>query len=1158
MKKRFLKTVSLILCVTLLVPFTLMGCPPRALSYSGSALAEGTVGTPYEASIATASGASSITYTLKADNVLPAGLSFGDGKISGTPTAVTSGAVSFTVVASAEKYESAEATFSIKVNPGIFEFVGTTLSAGKVGFAYMATTATATGVSLVTYALKAGSTPLPDGLSFSNGTISGTPTAPTSAKVSFTVVASATNYTSKEAVFNISVEKGTLAYSGSELSPGKVGFAYSELVSTASADGNLEPEITYTLKAGSALPAGLTFDKGTISGMPTAATSSVVEFTVVASAENYADKEATFTIAVGAGTLTYHGSTLSAGKVGFAYTATTATAFADGTLEPTIIYTEKSPGSLPNELSFNNGAISGTPTAPTSGAAPFTVVASAANYTAVEAAFSITVEKGTITYSGKGFSAIEGTAFEELIATATADGTITPTITYELKTAGSLPEWLKLEDGYLKGTPTEEAAAVQFTIVASAEGYEDAEAEFTLEVIGKGKLGYTSFTLTPARVGVAYSVSLATAIGALSITYKLKDGTTLPAWLSFNESNGLLSGTPTAVTSSPITFIVVASADEFDSVEATFELSVLAGTLTYLGGPLPNGKVGFDYTANTATATAVGTLTPTITYSSTTTLPDGLSFSNGLISGTPTAPTSGTLFIIVTASATGYTSVTATFTLIIQPGTIIYPGGALPNGKVGFDYTATVGAATADGTLTPPITYSITTTLPDGLSPSGRTISGNPSAPTNGTLSVTVTASATGYTSAQATFTLLIQSGTITYNGGQLPTATLNEDYSASVATAVADGMRTPSITYALILGTLPNGLILSSGGAISGKPTVLGTFTFTVAASAGTSYTTAQAIFTLRVTDEQKQTYVFEAEHTNVDNKEGVGYSGPAELVTLPVNANGDEWLYGISGGGAIICMYQPRISLNFFIISDREVADAELTLRLTCEYMNMIITPETYLIRVDKVPDEELKPYREGGSWGNWDRYFLGNYPDDYWDPDLAGKPIYPIGNPITEAYIVDEWDCTYFDNYDSDYAKNFPEYNYDYNPNGTDEWKQGIQINCWPTGSEILSPKNYKITNKLKLFKGITCISLIVNNFDAPGTAPSPYDGTQNPLGTMAAIAPLVDYIAITTSAQLDVYGAQENGIPLPPGGWRSPMWINYNGRLFEPTRDPKPGT
>ena len=94
-------------------------------------------------------------------------------------------------------------------------------------------------------------------------------------------------------------EPAALSYTGQTLAAGTVGEAYTASVATASGAAE-RAEITYALKDGSTLPAGLTLSAaGEISGTPTASADGH-KFTVVASSEGATSAEAEFTLTVSA------------------------------------------------------------------------------------------------------------------------------------------------------------------------------------------------------------------------------------------------------------------------------------------------------------------------------------------------------------------------------------------------------------------------------------------------------------------------------------------------------------------------------------------------------------------------------------------------------------------------------------------------------------------------------------------------------------------------------------------------------------------------------------------------------------------------------------------------------------------------------------------
>lgn len=224
---------------------------------------------------------------------------------------------------------------------------------------------------------------------------------------------------------------------------------------------------------------------------------------------------------------------------------------------------------------------------------------------------------------------------------------------------------------------------------------------------------------------------------------------------------------------------------------------------------------------------------------------------------------------------------------------------------------------------------------------------------------------------------------------------------------------------------------------------------------------------------DGKEVTYTFEAEYLNFSNKAGPAFSGDyteEEMIRVADSSSGNG--YAVSG----MCQYGN--SLNFIIVSDRDVEDATLILRLgseqTTDY-SFTFTAETFLVRVDPVSEADLLPYNAdpSGAWGNWDDDFLAVYDDENgWLP-FAG-------------YYLTEWDCG--------------------------------SITVTATEQDPSGFEDFTVTTKLKLQAGINCISLITNNNDRPNAGQAG--------STLEATAPVVDSIKIKTSANLGMYSPQKN--------------------------------
>jgi hypothetical protein len=233
-------------------------------------------------------------------------------------------------------------------------------------------------------------------------------------------------------------------------------------------------------------------------------------------------------------------------------------------------------------------------------------------------------------------------------------------------------------------------------------------------------------------------------------------------------------------------------------------------------------------------------------------LPAGVSINaNCTITGTPTASGTFNFTVNVTDSSTGigpYTRTSGALTLLVAAPTLTLSpaAGVLPGATAGAPYSQSFTA----GAGTSPYAYTLTSgALPTGLTLTGATLSGTPTAAGtfNFTLSATDSSSAGsgGPYTVNNTYSITVSPPTITLSPANLPQAAIGAAYSQ----AVSAGGGTGAYAYAVTSGSLTPGLTLSPAGVITGTPTGAGAWTFTITAtdSALTQYN-GSAAYTLTV----------------------------------------------------------------------------------------------------------------------------------------------------------------------------------------------------------------------------------------------------------------------------------------------------------------------
>ena len=268
-------------------------------------------------------------------------------------------------------------------------------------------------------------------------------------------------------------------------------------------------------------------------------------------------------------------------------------------------------------------------------------------------------------------------------------------------------------------------------------------------------------------------------------------------------------GTP----ATPGTFRFTVHVADANNAAASQDLSITinAATLLITTTSLPAGAAGAAYAQSLS---ASGGTAP-YTWSTTGTLPPGLSLSGATIAGTPTTP--GTFRFTARVTDANNTAASQDLSITVNAPTLLITTTSLPAGTAGATYaqslTATGGAA--------PYTWNVTGNLPPGLSLTGATVAGTPTTP--GTFRFTVRVTDANNGAASQDLSIAITAATLQITTAALAPADIGVAYSQPL-TATGG---TPPYTWS-VTGALPPGLAVN-GATIAGLPAAGGTANFAV-----------------------------------------------------------------------------------------------------------------------------------------------------------------------------------------------------------------------------------------------------------------------------------------------------------------------------------------